>query len=165
VLYTQEQFRDVTRSPAWAAGTYDGTIRIPTRGAAEHPEELARVLIHEFVHSVVASIGGTAVPAWLNEGLASALEPGDKGEDDSTGDSDRPLLSQLERGFGRLSSAQARLAYSESRLAVERLVQLRGMPAVVSLLEDLRRGVPLPSAFHQRIGMRYEDFESMIARR
>jgi hypothetical protein len=39
------------------------------------------------------------------------------------------------------------------------------MPAVVSLLEDLRRGVPLPSAFHQRIGVRYEDFESMVARR
>jgi tetratricopeptide (TPR) repeat protein len=165
VLYTEEQFRDVTRSPAWAAGTYDGTIRVPTRGAAAHPEELERVLTHEFVHSVVASIGGLAVPAWLNEGLASAFEPSRKADEDSTRDEHAPLLSQLERGFGRLSNEQARLAYTESRLAVERLVQLRGMPAVVSLLEDLRRGVPLPSAFHQRIGVRYEDFESMVARR
>jgi tetratricopeptide (TPR) repeat protein len=164
VLYTEEQFRDVTRSPAWAAGAYDGTIRVPTRGAAEHPDELERVLVHEFVHSVVASIGGSGVPAWLNEGLASAFEPGDRTDDESLREGTRPSLSQLERGFGRLSNGQARLAYIESRLAVERLVQLRGMPAVVSLLEDLRRGVPLPSAFHQRIGMRYEDFETMVAR-
>lgn len=33
VLYTAEQFRDITRSPSWAAGAYDGTIRVPMRGA------------------------------------------------------------------------------------------------------------------------------------
>src|SRR2546427_544345 len=27
VLYTTEQFRDITRSPSWAAGAYDGTSR------------------------------------------------------------------------------------------------------------------------------------------
>src|SRR6185503_7359680 len=31
VLYTTEQFHDVTRSPTWAAGAYDGTIRVPMR--------------------------------------------------------------------------------------------------------------------------------------
>ena len=35
VLYTEEQFRDTTRSPAWAAGAYDGRIRIPMRGALD----------------------------------------------------------------------------------------------------------------------------------
>lgn len=29
ILYTQEQFRDVTRSPQWAAGAYDGRLRVP----------------------------------------------------------------------------------------------------------------------------------------
>ena len=28
VLYSSEQFRDITRSPSWAAGAYDGTIRV-----------------------------------------------------------------------------------------------------------------------------------------
>jgi hypothetical protein len=58
VLYTQEQFRDVTRSPEWSGGTYDGRIRIPVRGALGSPAELERVLVHEFVHAVVATLGG-----------------------------------------------------------------------------------------------------------
>src|SRR6185436_13684106 len=33
VLYTAEEFRDITRAPAWAAGAFDGTIRVPMRGA------------------------------------------------------------------------------------------------------------------------------------
>ena len=28
ILYTKQQFRDITRSPSWAAGVYDGRIRI-----------------------------------------------------------------------------------------------------------------------------------------
>ena len=38
VLYTGEQFHDITRSPAWAAGAYDGTIRVPMRGALDNAE-------------------------------------------------------------------------------------------------------------------------------
>src|SRR2546425_8800921 len=37
VLYTDEQFRDVTRSPAWAGGVFDGKIRVPMRGALNDP--------------------------------------------------------------------------------------------------------------------------------
>src|SRR4051812_40046096 len=40
VLYTGEQFRDITRAPSWAAGAYDGVIRVPMRGALDQPEEL-----------------------------------------------------------------------------------------------------------------------------
>ena len=39
------------------------------------PDELNRVLSHEFVHAVVAMLGGRTVPAWVNEGLATVLEP------------------------------------------------------------------------------------------
>ena len=74
VLYTTEQFRDVTRSPTWAAGAYDGTIRVPMRGALDNPAELDRVLAHEFTHALVRTLATRGVPAWLNEGLAAALE-------------------------------------------------------------------------------------------
>ena len=57
VLYTTEQFRDVTRSPGWAAGAFDGTIRVPMRGALDDPKELDRVLAHEFTHAVVRHPG------------------------------------------------------------------------------------------------------------
>ncbi len=56
VLYTNEQFRDITRSPAWSAGAYDGTIRVPMRGALDQPGELDRVLAHEFTHALVRTL-------------------------------------------------------------------------------------------------------------
>src|SRR5207248_4191860 len=77
VLYTTEQFTDITRAPSWAAGAYDGTIRVPMRGALGDPQELDRVLAHEFTHALVRSLASHGVPAWLNEGLATALESSD----------------------------------------------------------------------------------------
>ena len=74
VLYTTEQFRDITRSPPWAAGAYDGTIRIPMRRALNDPDELDRILAHELTHALVHSLAPRRVPTWLDEGLASALE-------------------------------------------------------------------------------------------
>ena len=60
VLYTTEQFHDITRSPAWAAGAYDGTIRVPMRGALDNADELDRVLAHEFTHALVRTLAPAA---------------------------------------------------------------------------------------------------------
>src|SRR5204862_6751608 len=73
-LYTQEQFRDITRSPDWAAAVYDGRIRVPVRGALTKPAELERVLAHEFTHVLVRTLAPQGVPTWLNEGLAVLFE-------------------------------------------------------------------------------------------
>jgi tetratricopeptide (TPR) repeat protein len=166
VLYTQEQFRDITRSPEWAAAAYDGRIHVPMRGALDEPEELNRVLTHEFVHAMVATLGGRNVPVWLNEGLATAFEPGGREEIASTlsQTTARPLLARMERSFGRLSAEDARVAYAMSGRAVEKMLQLRGAPAVVALLQDLSRGNEFASAFNLRMAMRYEDFQALMAR-
>ena len=58
LLYTEQQFHDITRAPAWSGGAYDGQIRIPTKGALENPGQLERILIHEYVHALVAQLGG-----------------------------------------------------------------------------------------------------------
>ena len=63
VLYTSEQFRDITRAPSWAAGAYDGTIRVPMRGALDEETELDRVLAHEFTHSLVRTLATRSLPA------------------------------------------------------------------------------------------------------
>lgn len=75
ILYTREQFRDITRSPSWAAAAYDGRIRIPVLGALKNPGELDRIVTHEYVHAVVHQMY-PRVPGWLNEGLATLMEPG-----------------------------------------------------------------------------------------
>lgn len=166
VLYTQQQFRDITRLPAWTAAAYDGRIHLPMRGALEQTEDLDRILGHEFVHAVVVMLGGRNVPTWLNEGLATSLERDgvEEAERVLAATRARPGLQQLHRGFSSLSGADAQVAYALSAKAVRRMMDLRSAAAVVTLLQDLGRGAAFSAAFHQNIGMRYEDFQAMIAR-
>jgi hypothetical protein len=166
VLYTREQFADITKLAAWSVAAYDGRIRVPLRGALEQPDELDRVLSHEFVHAVVAMVGGRTVPAWVNEGLATVLEPAGPGDAEATLEhSDaRPALSTLHRGFVDLSRRDAEVAYGSAARAVRRLIEQRGAPALVTLLEDLARGAAFASAFERRMAMRYEDFAALAAR-
>ena len=167
VLYTSQQFRDITRGPAWAGGLYDGRIRVPVKGALEQIGDLERVLIHEYVHAIVANLAGRGVPAWVNEGLAVVLEPGGLAlaERVIAAARSRPPLRQLHTGFGGLPDAQAQLAYAESAVAARAMLDLRGPSAVVMLLRDLGAGAQFNAAFHQRIGVRYEEFEDTVARR
>jgi tetratricopeptide (TPR) repeat protein len=166
VLYTQQQFRDITRMPAWTAAAYDGRIHVPMRGALEQTEELDRVLGHEFVHAVVVMLGGRNVPVWLNEGLATILERGGAQESERVlaATRARPPLQQLHRSFAGLSDADAQVAYALSAHAVGRMIALRSPAGVVTLLKDLARGAAFDTAFHQNIGMPYGDFQTMIAR-
>ena len=167
VLYTSQQFRDITRGPTWMGGVYDGRIRVPVKGALEQSGELERVLSHEYVHALVASVAARGVPAWVNEGLAVALEPGGiaGAERVMASARSRPTLSELEEGFGNLPDALARLAYAQSALAARMMLEARGPSGVVMLLRDLGAGAPFNTAFHQRIGMRYEEFQDAVARR
>jgi Flp pilus assembly protein TadD len=166
VLYTREEFRDITRLASWSVAAYDGRIRVPLGSVRDQREELDRVLSHEFVHAVVAMVGGRTVPAWVNEGLATVLEPAgpEDAEAPLSRTDERPALSKLHRSFVRLSKRDAEVAYASAARAVRRLLEQRGPAAIVALLEDLARGAPFASAFHQRIAMRYEDFAALAAR-
>ncbi len=161
VLYTTEQFRDITRSPQWAAAAYDGIIRVPMRGALDKPAELERVLSHEFVHALVKSLASRGVPTWLNEGLATALETGDLGWAEKQVQAlPRPVpLRALQDGFGKFSGAQAQLAYATSALAARRLIEESGGFAIANLLRDLGDGVEFEAAFLHRIQRPFSEFQ------
>jgi hypothetical protein len=169
ILYSNKQFQDITRAPAWAAGGYDGRIRLPISGAAKAPQELDRVVVHEYVHSVVHTAATTGVPAWIHEGLASYLEPGDKSWVARTlkGAAERIPLEDLAEGFTGFDSETASIAYAESHVAAGLLVE-RLQPYVGAFLQLLgnghtvdqalsRHGVP-PEAFYaewrRRVGIR-----------
>jgi tetratricopeptide (TPR) repeat protein len=166
VLYSREQFAGITRLADWSVAAYDGRIRIPIGGAPAHRDELDRVLSHEFVHAVVAMLAGRAVPAWVNEGLATVLEPA--GAQDAEAvlarSGARPALATLHRGFVGFSRRDAEVAYASAARAVRRLIERRGPASLVALLEDLGRGTPFARAFRQRIEMRYEEFATLVAR-
>ena len=162
VLYTTQQFRDVTRSPSWAAGAYDGTIRVPMRGALGNRAELDRVLAHEFTHALVRALAARGVPTWLNEGLASALEADDlTWADARVRAAPAPVpLRELQAGFSRLDGAQAQVAYATSALAARRMLDEAGGAAITNLLRDLGEGVDFETAFLHRMQRSFSDFQS-----
>jgi tetratricopeptide (TPR) repeat protein len=160
VLYTNEQFRDITRAPMWAAGSYDGVIRVPMRGALAKQSELDRVLSHEFTHALVRTLAPRGVPTWLNEGLAAALE-GDSiewaGARIARGGGTLPL-SQLQTSFARFGGRDADLAYATSAVTVRRLLDEADGFAVANLLRDLGEGVDFDAAFLHRIQQPFSEF-------
>ena len=160
VLYTNEQFRDITRAPSWAGGAFDGTIRIPIRGALANPAELDRVLAHEYTHALVHDLAKSGVPTWLNEGLATALER----EENQSRPRD-PVgvtvpLRGLQTSFGRLTGAEAERAYAASASAVQRLLNEAGGTAITNLLRDIGDGVAFETAFAHRMQRSFKDFEA-----
>ena len=128
ILYSNKQFRDITRAPAWAGGGYDGRIRIPASGALRSPAALERVVTHEYVHAVVREAAPTGVPAWVNEGLASHLESGDKSWASRVlkAANGRIPLEDLVEGFTGFDSGSATVAYAESQIAAQLLCERLG---------------------------------------
>ncbi len=165
VLYTEQQFRDITRSPSWAAAAYDGRIRVPMRGALQQaPGELERVLTHELAHAMIRAIAPHGVPTWLNEGLAVMFEPrgAQWAADTMAASSGRIPLDRLAGSFDNLSGNQARIAYAESADAARRLFDEVGGAGVVGLLQDLARGLPLAEAFERRMLTPYSAFAATL---
>jgi tetratricopeptide (TPR) repeat protein len=168
ILYTNREFQDITRSPSWAAGRYDGRIRIAVGGALE-AHDLDRVVTHELVHAVVASVAPGRVPAWLNEGLASYLESNDQswvGETIRRAGTVVPLES-LTQGFSGLDEERAHVAYAESAVAADILCRKLGQN-IGAFLQMVGSGRSVddallefqvqPDAFHsewrRRVGLR-----------
>ena len=164
VLYTREQFRDITRSPKWAAAAFDGIIRVPVRGAGDKGEDLDRVLAHEFAHALIRALATRNVPTWLNEGLASVLESDDLGwATKVVGKVGKmPPLRRLAAPFAKLGSGDAVYAYAASAVAARRLLDDAGGPAVANLLRDLGDGVEFEEAFLRRIQKTLGAFEASL---
>jgi tetratricopeptide (TPR) repeat protein len=167
VLYTREQFRDITQSPDWAGGAFDGRIRVPVRGALQNLREFERVLAHEFTHALVRSLAPRGVPTWLNEGLAALFEGSDIDRYQRLlreGDP-APPLGSLEGSFASFTVKDAALAYAQSVLAAHALLDQAGAPAVVNLLTDVGAGAPFAAAFERHVLISYSDFQHRFAPR
>jgi tetratricopeptide (TPR) repeat protein len=152
ILYGNKDFFDITQTPSWTAGYYDGKIRIPVRGAERQPEALRRILFHEYTHAVVRSIT-LRCPLWINEGLAEYFSGGYR---EKIGQA-IPLRS-LESSFQGLSAGNAGTAYRESYSAVSYLIEKYGVYRVKELLMALSGGDGLSQAFANSFGVTYDEF-------
>jgi hypothetical protein len=127
IVYPNQEFRDITRSPSWATGGFDGRIRIAVGGAMT-TGDLDRVATHELVHAFVAAASTRRIPTWLNEGLATYFESDDRGwADAAIRRADRVVpLDALADGFNGFDQQSAVVAYAESVVAAEILYQKLG---------------------------------------
>jgi tetratricopeptide (TPR) repeat protein len=164
ILYTEKQFRDITRAPEWSDGVYDGRIRVPVAGASRSPAAFNSVLTHELTHAMVASLAPRGIPAWLHEGLAQHFDGADAAA------ARRRLqalprhipLESLEHGFGGLTTTGAVVAYDESLVAVSALFQrpdISWTQLLYALADSDRPGETL-----RAFGISYADLETSFAR-
>jgi len=164
ILYTEKQFRDITRAPEWSGGLYDGRIRVPVAGATRTPAVFDHVLTHELTHAMIASLAPRGVPTWLHEGLAQHFAGADAQA------ARRRLqalprhipLDQLERSFGGLTAAGANVAYDESLVAVNAIVE-RANVSWTQLLYALAKS-DRPGDALRGFGVSYPELEALFVR-
>jgi tetratricopeptide (TPR) repeat protein len=164
VLYPDETFREVTGSPHWSGGIYDGRIKMPIGGLARGSERLARTVRHEYAHAAIVTLSKGKAPVWLNEGLAQvAEETGDEGRTNrlrlAVADGSLLSLADLESGFTRFDRHQASLAYSQAYFAAKYLLDKKGGYNVRRLLEAMATADGIDAAFRQALAMPYAEFE------
>jgi tetratricopeptide (TPR) repeat protein len=166
-LYTDQEFFDVTRAPAWSAALNDGKIRVPVSGVRSMTPELATVLRHELTHSFIQQIAHGRAPQWLNEGVAE-MEGGHTTAPFGSrlaalyASGNQIPLNQLEGNFTSLSPAEAMVVYAESVAAVEYIRNTYGMSDVARLLQRVGEGQPIESALRSTIHGGYAELEREI---
>ena len=165
LLYTNQQFKDITRAPDWSVGRFDGRIRLAVGGALRTPRALDRVVTHELVHAMITHAAPRGVPAWVHEGLASYFESPDHSWATRTLRTTRVViaLQDLENGFGGLDGATALVAYAESLVAAELLVERLG-PNIGLFLQMLGSGHTVDQAL-STLNVRPEVFHAEFRRR
>ncbi len=151
ILYTGKDFREITGSPEWSGGQYDGKIRVPVGGMTEVTSQVKGVLFHEYTHVVIRELTRGNCPVWLNEGLA---------EIEGRKEFDHPLmalrqasaarkllsLSTLTGSFASLQGQNVHLAYQQSYSLVRYMVSTYGWHTMKELLTALGEGSTFEAA-------------------
>jgi tetratricopeptide (TPR) repeat protein len=148
VIYTGESFRRAVDAPDWAAGLYDGKIRLREAELEGAPAYLERIIRHEMGHALIEEMAPGRVPAWIHEGIAKYVEIDrwDPLQDAAylfqaiRSRTTLPLKS-LEPPFARLPrGTDVRLAYAEATAAVRYLGVNYGDHALADLMTLLAAG-------------------------
>lgn len=165
LLYTNEQFKDITHAPSWAGGRYDGKIRLPLKGLRPGSSHLKNLLYHEYTHVVVHFLGAGRVPSWLNEGLAQYLEGGEHRQKielvrQVKAKSALLPLKNLDQSFSQISDyRKVDLAYAQSLSAVQYFVGRYGMYDLRKVIVLLSQGQSVDKALKEIIRRNLADFE------
>ncbi len=159
ILYTQHQFSGLTGSPEWAAGLYDGKIRLSIGGLTRVSSNVKALLAHEFMHVMVREMAGNRVPFWLNEGLAELAareqdNPALVQLEATLADGKLFAMQELEGEFRAIAPKRIGLAYEQSYSFVSYLIDRFGWYQMAELLPLFKSG----SGTRDAIDLVYGDY-------
>lgn len=167
ILYTRGLFDEITRSPNWVGGAYDGKIRVPVGGlrTESDAQRLAPILAHELTHAFIRANVPGRLPLWFEEGLAGHFEG-------RPPDSVLFSLRAAGGGFASLEEVNAALrggsrvgaAYAAATLAVNEMVRIDGFWLPSRTLDLMASGRSFPEAFHDVAGLELTEFEARWVR-
>jgi tetratricopeptide (TPR) repeat protein len=145
-IYKRADYKDVTDSPDWSGGVYDGTIRLPFGALSEITLPMRAILFHEYAHVVVFDLTRGNCPVWLNEGIAEMF--GRRQFSHPSSEQVHAAIKgtavdfrKLEGSFSGLSSKEAAGAYEQSYSMVNYLVTAYGWHRVNAILTALGKGM------------------------
>ena len=168
LLYPNQAFSDVTRSPNWVGALNDGKIRVPVSGLTSMSPDLERVLKHELTHSFVRQITQGRCPTWFNEGLAQ-LEEGvttaGNGRQlaQALAEGRLPAFQALEGPFLKMPQDQVLLAYAKSLAALEYLRTTYDMAEIRTLLKAMPAQPDFSRLLEDQLHLTYPAFEQEVA--
>lgn len=152
LIYSEQGFAKVRRGPDWAAGVYDGKIRLPFPNNPAAQETVKSTLYHEYTHALTHDITHNKCPVWLNEGIAEYQEARTREPYiehlRAAVDSDRLIpLASLNSAFKNRDANVAGLAYQQSFSLVTYLVQKFRFYRVRRVLESIGEDKTVDEAF------------------
>ena len=165
ILYTNQDFVDITRAPAWAGALNDGRIRVPVQGLTSVTPHLSATLKHELSHSFIHQKTRGRAPVWLHEGVAQYFEGKRSGESahllvQAHEQKVAIPLQMMERAFTDMPSDVAAYAYAWSLGVVEYIVQNGGMSDVARILDRINSEPTVQEAVRTVLRMDYAELEA-----
>lgn len=157
ILYSRKDYKNITDTPEWSGGVYDGKIRLPIGGVTEITPRIRATLRHEYTHVVIYDMTRGNCPTWLNEGLAEVegrMEHNPPIVELGRAFKNNALLSfrTLEGEFFSLGRKEALLAYEQSYAMANFMVKSYGWHKVQEILLNLGKGMDMEAAVGAALG-------------
>ena len=167
ILYDPAEFKKIEGLPHWAAGMYDGKVRMPMNPGGFADLDVRALTTHEVTHAFVAGMSGNRAPAWINEGLAQHEENKIKPVEMIVFESAiktsalMPLIELMQPDATQKLNDPllVSLFYQESLHLVNYLVARYGMFLVKQMLADYGKGKDSEEVVRERLRISSERLE------
>jgi len=142
-FHSVERFGTITHGPDWAAGIYDGQIRLPIGEEGLWSEAVERSIRHEFAHALLAEmVARRSLPTWFQEGFAQLAECEGLCQNFEFAATTQTFFSaeKLEESFMNMKTREAQVAYKQSLYMMISLLRWQN-PANVRQMFSLMSGL------------------------